>query len=302
MRVLLTGSSGQVGGELLRALRGFGEVIAANRTQMDLTDLKQVRKFIRATRPTLIINPAAYVNVDGAESEEKHARRINAEAPAVIAEEAKRLGAAVVHYSTNYVFDGCRADDYTEEDAPNPLNVYGCTKQAGEEAICTSGVAHLILRINFIYGLHGKNFLLTVRRLAQERKELRIVADQFGSPTWAQTVAQATVCALKTLQIPSDTTCLARWQIHGGLYHLSARGTTSFYGFAKSIFDQCSKDKKPVIIPVATSEYPLPAQRPAHAVLSSEKFMRTFCTLPAWDDDLRMFFSAQQQHDCKSQV
>lgn len=183
MKILVTGKTGQVGYELERSLQGLGEVVAVGRDQMDLSDLRQVRAVIRSVKPNLIINPAAYTAVDKAESEPGLAMRINGEAPAVMAEEARKLGAGIVHYSTDYVFDGSKETAYLETDPTCPVNVYGATKLAGEQAIQAAGVPHLILRTSWVYGVRGKNFLLTVMRLAAERDELRIVGDQFGSPT-----------------------------------------------------------------------------------------------------------------------
>lgn len=182
-RILLTGRTGQVGYELERSLQGLGEIIAVDRSRMNLADLDQVRDVIRTVKPNLIINPAAYTAVDNAESEPELAMRINGHAPAIMAEEAKKLGATMIHYSTDYVFDGTKTTPYTEDDPTCPINVYGHSKLAGEQAIQASGIPHLILRTSWVYGMRGKNFLLTMLRLAQERDELRIVADQHGSPT-----------------------------------------------------------------------------------------------------------------------
>ena len=192
MKILLTGKNGQVGYELERTLQSLGEVTAVDSDQMDLTNLDQVRAVIRSVKPGLIVNPAAYTAVDSAEAEPELAMRINGEAPGVMAEEAKRLGAAMIHYSTDYVFDGSKIGSYTEDDLPNPINVYGHTKLAGEQAVQAAGIPYLILRTSWVYGLRGKNFLLTVRRLMQERDELRIVADQHGTPTWCRTLADTT--------------------------------------------------------------------------------------------------------------
>jgi dTDP-4-dehydrorhamnose reductase len=246
MKILVTGRTGQVGYELERSLQGLGEVIAVNQDQMDLADFDAVRAVIREVRPGLIVNPAAYTAVDKAESEPELAMRINGEAPGVIAEEARKLGAAVIHYSTDYVFDGSKPGAYTEEDTPSPLNVYGRTKLAGEQAVQASGVPHLIFRTSWVYGARGRNFLLTVRRLAAERDELRIVDDQCGAPTWCRTIA--------------DTTA-----------HIVAHWST---------------ERKPVVVPIATKDYPLPARRPLNSVLSCKKLTDTFCQLPRWDNAL----------------
>lgn len=290
MKILLTGKTGQVGYELERTLQGLGEVVALDRQQMDLADLDQVRDAIRTIKPQLIINPAAYTAVDLAESNSDIAMRINAEAPEVMAAEAKKLGAAMIHYSTDYVFDGEKSGDYSETDTPNPQSAYGRSKLAGEQAIQAAGIPHLIFRTSWIYGLRGKNFLLTVQRLAQERDELRIVADQFGAPTWCRTLAEVTAHAMCQLQgggaqanIDHDT-----WSAHSGLYHVTAQGRTSWHGFTQAIIAHSSGLKKPLVTPIATQDYPLPAKRPQNSVLSSQRFMQTFCSLPEWDAALKL--------------
>ncbi len=293
MKILLTGKSGQVGHELERSLQGLGEIVAMDRSDMDLANLDQVRDVIRIVRPALIVNPAAYTAVDLAESEHDLAMRINAEAPAVMAEEAKSLGAALIHYSTDYVFDGTKTGSYVESDAPNPQNVYGKSKLAGERAIQDSGAPHLILRTSWVYGARGKNFLRTVQRLAQERDEMRIVADQFGAPTWCRTIAQATAYMVMKLQLHSKLRKQSRitdetWADYAGLYHLTAQGKTSWYGFAQAIVDHPSTARKIPVIPIATSDYPLPATRPQNSVLASDKMISAFCELPAWDAALKL--------------
>lgn len=276
-RILLTGTNGQVGYELARSLQGLGEVVALDRAAMDLSDLAQVRDVIRSLKPDLIVNPAAYTAVDKAESEPELAMRINGEAPGVMAEEAGRLGAAMIHYSTDYVFDGSKEGAYTEQDAPCPVSVYGRSKLAGEQAIEAAGIRHLILRTSWVYGMRGKNFLLTVLRLAQERDELRIVADQFGAPTWSRTIAEATA----RIVAGGD------WNAESGTYHLTAKGRTSWHGFTEAILDNATLAKKPVVTPIATADYPLPARRPANSVLSQQRFIDAFGELPAWDAALK---------------
>ncbi len=290
MKILLTGKTGQLGYELERTLQGLGDVVAVNRQQMDLTDPDQIRDVMRTVQPQLIINPAAYTAVDLAESNPDVAMRINAEAPAVMAHEARKLGAAMIHYSTDYVFDGDKPGSYSETDIPNPQSVYGLSKLAGEQAIQAAGIPHLILRTSWIYGLRGKNFLLTVQRLAQERDELRIVADQFGAPTWSRTLAEVTAHALAQLQsgIRHADLDLAAWAEHTGLYHVSAQGKTSWHGFTQAIIAHPTVLKKTQVTPIATLDYPLPAKRPLNSVLSCERFMNTFCSLPNWDDALKL--------------
>ena len=291
MKILLTGKTGQVGFQLERCLQGLGKVVAVNSAQMNLADLDQVRAVIREHKPDLIVNPAAYTAVDQAEREVELAMKVNGEAPGVIAEEAKKLGAALIHYSTDYVFDGSKQGAYAEDDATNPLNVYGSSKLAGEQAIAAVGVSHLILRTTWVYGMHGKNFLRTVMRLAQERDELRIVADQFGAPTWARTVADTTAHIVTRLQAgapPKDGLAQAAWEQHSGIYHLTAQGHTTWYGFTKAILNHPSIVKKPAVTPIRSEEYPVPARRPANSVLSCERLINTFCSLPQWDEALRL--------------
>lgn len=275
MKILLTGTNGQVGYELERSLQGLGEVIAVDRSQMDLADLRQVREVIRRIKPDLIVNPAAYTAVDQAEREPDLAMRINGEAPAVMAEEAKKIGAGIIHYSTDYVFDGTKASPYLESDPACPINVYGATKLAGEQAIQSAGVPHLILRTSWVYGMRGKNFLLTVMRLAQERDELRIVGDQFGAPTWCRTIADTTAQIIARLD----------GDIGGemaGIYHLTAQGGTSWYGFTEAILAHPSIVNRPVVTPIRTEEYPLPARRPRSSLLSAERLQLMDVHLPDW--------------------
>ena len=286
LKILLTGIHGQVGYELERSLQGLGQIIALDRHRMDLANLAQVRDVIRAVKPDLIVNPAAYTAVDQAEIEPELAMRINGEAPAVMAEEARRLGAAMIHYSTDYVFDGTRTTPYLETDPTCPVNMYGASKLAGEQAIRAAGIAHLILRTSWVYGMRGKNFLLTMLRLAQERAQLRIVADQHGAPTWCRTIADTTARIVAQSQGSPD----ARewWRQRSGTYHLTAQGQTTWFGFTQAILEHAGIAEKPVLVPIQSHEYPLPARRPSHSVLSSERLMTTFCSLPAWQDSLRL--------------
>jgi len=285
MKILLTGRSGQVGYELERSLQGIGEVVAVDRERMDLSDLDQVRSVIRAVKPQLIVNPAAYTAVDKAESEPELAFRINAEAPGVMAEEAKQLGAALVHYSTDYVFPGTEPGARKETDATGPANVYGASKLAGEQAITASGVPHLIFRTSWVYGMRGKNFLLTMLRLAKERDELRIVNDQHGAPTWSRTIADSTALVLAQ----AGQGGAAWWAAHSGVYHLSSQGQTTWFGFTEAILKQAGIDCR--LVPITTAEYPLPAKRPAFSVLSSQRLIEQFCSLPTWQEALRLSMS-----------
>jgi dTDP-4-dehydrorhamnose reductase len=284
MKILVTGRKGQVGYELMRSLQPLGEVIGMDRSEMDLADLDQVRDVIHRVRPGLIVNPAAYTAVDKAESEPELAMRVNGLAPGVMAEEAAKLGAALVHYSTDYVFDGTKQGAYTEDDTPCPINVYGRTKLAGEQAIAATGVAHLIFRTSWVYGMRGKNFLLTMMRLAAERDELRIVADQHGAPTWCRTIADTTASILAQASASRDSDMW--WCEHGGLYNLTAQGATTWHGFADALLDHAAK--KPALVPISAAEYPVPAARPTNSRLSCDALINCFCHLPQWRDALAL--------------
>jgi len=274
--ILLTGAAGQLGFELARLLTAHGEVEALDRAALDLADAHAVSAAVRRVRPQIIVNAAGYTAVDRAESEPALADAINARAPAVLADEAKRLDALLIHYSTDYVFDGNSREPYREEDQTKPLNVYGSSKLAGERAITAAGAAHLILRTSWIYGLHGQNFLLTMRRLAVTRDELRVVADQFGVPNWSRVLAEATASL-----VSRGPATLAK---KTGIYHLSGRGRASWFDFARAIFDDADR---PRVVPITTAEYPTPARRPASAVLATDKFEAAFgFALPDWHEML----------------
>ena len=295
-RILITGKNGQVGFELLNSLAGQGQVVAVGREQMDLSQPDSIRCVVRDIAPDLIINAAAYTAVDQAESEPELALAINGIAPGVLAEEAKRLCAVLIHYSTDYVFDGGKGMPYTEDDAPSPINVYGRTKLAGEQAVQAVDVPHLILRTSWVYGARGKNFLLTILRLARERDKLSIVDDQIGAPTWSRAIAEGTKDILKRLgygQPGFGDTCAER----SGIYNLSAAGQTSWHGFAAAILAQAERarpgesafaiERTPVLMPITTEQYPLPARRPRYSVLASAKLQRVFgVTLPDWKTSL----------------
>ena len=286
MKILVTGKTGQVGYELTRSLQGLGEIVAVDIAEMDLTKPDAVRDMIRTVKPNLIVNPAAYTAVDAAESDRDTAFAVNRDGPAALAEACARIGAPLIHYSTDYVYDGGKTGAYVEEDAPNPLNVYGKTKLAGEEAVRNAGIPHLIFRTSWVYGMRGKNFLLTVLRLAQERSELRIVADQHGAPTWCRTLADVTAHVVARMGAAPDQA--AWWERHAGLYHLTAQGQTTWHGFTEAIVRQASMPKKPNVVAIATSDYPAPAHRPVNSVLSCGKLIDTFCTLPKWDEALAL--------------
>lgn len=281
-RILLTGSKGQVGRALQQTLAQLGQVTALDRHALDLADRDAICKTVRECRPELIINAAAYTAVDRAETEADLAMAVNGIAPGVLAEEAKRLGAQLVHYSTDYVFDGSKPTPYTEADIPNPLNVYGKTKLAGEQAIRATGVAHHILRTSWVYAAEGANFLNTMLRLAKERPELRIVDDQTGAPTWARAIAELTTQILSAGLRGEDP--------RHGLYHLTATGAVTWFGFAQAILAEVQKTPGravPRLIPITTAEYPLPARRPANSRLDTSRLTETFGIRPApWQEML----------------
>jgi dTDP-4-dehydrorhamnose reductase len=255
LKVLLTGATGQVGWELRRTLAPLGEVRAFDRYGLDLADAPPIAAAVRAMQPDLIVNAAAYTAVDKAESERDIAFAVNATAPRVLAEEAKRIGAMLVHYSTDYVFDGEKASPYTEDDPTGPINVYGESKLAGERAIQASGCRHLILRTSWVYGPRGKNFFLTMRRLARERPELRVVDDQTGAPTSALAIAAATP---RLLEKGTE-----------GLYHMTAAGETTWCGFAREILKRTGLATPVAGIP--TKDYPTPARRPRNSRLDCSR-------------------------------
>lgn len=286
MKILLAGKNGQVGYELERSLQGVGQLRAVDRREMDLSDLNMVRAVLRDYQPDLIINAAAYTAVDQAESEPELAMRINAEAPAVMAEEAKALGAALIHYSTDYVFDGAGTAPYTESHPTGPINMYGKSKLAGEQAIAAAGIHHMILRTSWVYGLRGKNFLLTIQRLAQQRNLLRIVGDQTGSPTWCRTIADVTSHIVSQSCSAQDKQ--AWWDANSGIYHLTAQGSTSWAGFTRRILDNAPLATSVDVEDIRTEEYPLPARRPMYSVLSCSKLMERFGPLPEWDHALTL--------------
>jgi dTDP-4-dehydrorhamnose reductase len=290
-KILLTGKNGQIGWELQRTLAPLGDIVIVGHQEMDLADPDSIRKVIREVRPGLIVNAAAYTAVDKAESEPDLAIAINGVAPGIVAEEAKRLKAAIIHYSTDYVFDGTKERPYAEDDAPNPLNVYGKTKLAGERAIQATGAPYLILRTSWVYGARGRNFLLTVLRLARERDELKIVDDQIGAPTWSRLLAEVTsqIVAQSFSPLCRQATPI---QDVSGIYHAVSAGSTSWHGFAAKILECAAGHVLPAppkLVPIPTSGYPLPATRPRNSCLSNEKLMRTYgLTIPSWEESLAL--------------
>jgi dTDP-4-dehydrorhamnose reductase len=286
-RILIVGAAGQVGVELQHSFSGFGPIVAADLEStgldpVDLTDENQTRALVRRVQPDLILNAAAYTAVDRAESQPELAMAINATAPRILAEEALRLNALLVHYSTDYVFDGQKQQPWIETDEPNPLNVYGATKLAGEQAIQKTGGRYLIFRTSWVYGPHGNNFLLTMLRLARERDRLSIVDDQFGSPTTSIELARAT----RTIAEGVLAGRFGATQDWAGLYHMTCSDSTTWFGFAKAIYDCASARlhvKPPELTPLATKDYPTPARRPRNSVLSNRKLYDRFgVSLPSW--------------------
>jgi len=304
--ILLTGKTGQLGSELNRLLPKLGEVIAPDRTELDLREPEQIRQIMRNANPQLIVNAAAYTAVDAAETDEANALAVNAEAPRLLALEARKAGAMLVHFSTDYVFDGSTKAPYEETDPTNPINVYGKTKLAGEQAVRSSGVPHLIFRTAWIYATRGRNFLLTILRLATEREELKIVRDQVGAPTCAADIAAATAEILTNIYGRNDDA--STFSEISGTYHITAAGETTWYHFAKAILDEASHASQDLswfaaatqghpllarrIIPITTAEYGSRTPRPAYSVLSNSRLTQTFgITLPDWRTQLHKCFA-----------
>lgn len=288
MKVLINGRNGQVSHELQRRLGGVGELIVLGRDQLDLAQPDQIRRQVQNIRPDLIINAAAHTAVDLAESEPQAAFAINAIAPGILAEEALALDIPLIHYSTDYVFDGLKAGPYNEDDRPNPLGVYGKSKLAGEQAIRDVQGKHLILRTSWVYSTHGRNFLLTMQRLLQEKPELRVVADQIGAPTWAGTIANSTLALIEHWQANEE----ANW----GTYHLSAQGETSWFGFAQAIGEALRQQGKPcaALLPIPSSDYPTPAARPLNSRLDCSRLQRDWgVSQPDWQTALRECLTEQ---------
>ncbi len=289
MRILLTGKGGQVGHELRHALAPIAEVIAVGTHDCDFTDADAIEALVSRVRPHVIINPAAYTAVDKAESEPDRAAAINATAPGVLAKQAQRLDALLIHYSTDYVFDGTQSTPYTEADRPNPQSVYGATKLAGETAIQQQGARHLILRTSWVYGLHGQNFPKTMLRLATELETLNVVADQWGAPTSASLLANVTA------QLLTQPITAAQ----SGVYHVSASGRTNWHAYACRVIERARALGWPLKVPaqavnaIPTSAYPTPAKRPSSGCLNTTKFQETFgIHLPAWDREVDAFVNA----------
>ena len=292
-RILLTGASGQVGWELVKTLKPLGEVVAPARTEMDLANVESVRKMIRAVRPRWIVNPAAYTAVDKAESEPEVAFAINAEAVGVMGEEAQAIGAGVIHFSTDYVFDGLATAPYRETDSIGPVSVYGASKLAGERALGESGAGQIIFRTSWVYGAHGKNFLLTILKLARERDTLRVVADQYGSPTWSRDLARMTAEVIGQCEAEAQGYDLAIYLADTGqVYHAAGAGETTWYGFAAEAV-RLMREREPgvrfaEIEAIATAEYPTAAKRPANSRMNCERLKERFgWRMMDWKDSLQ---------------
>ena len=284
MKILLLGKNGQVGWELQRTLAPLAQVTAVDYPEINFTDAAGLRALVTENKPSVIVNAAAYTAVDKAESEPELCRQINAVAPGVLAEAAKKAGALMVHYSTDYIFDGTKTSPYAETDAPNPLGAYGRSKLEGDQAVKASGVDHLIFRLCWVYGARGQNFMLTMQRLAREREKLRVVGDQFGCPTWSRMIAEATTQALQRVLAGAD-----RSAFNGG-YHLAAGGQTNWHEFASRIIELMPETERKcrTVEKIATTEYPLPGKRPAYSVLDCGKLLKTFgLQLPDWQVSLR---------------
>jgi dTDP-4-dehydrorhamnose reductase len=303
--ILLTGKNGQVGGELLRLLAQLGEVVAPGREQLDLSKPGDIRRTILDVRPQLIVNAAAYTAVDQAETDQATAQAINQEAPGLMAVEAKKIGAILLHYSTDYIFDGTKKVPYDEADSANPINIYGKTKFAGEQAIRSSGVPHLIFRTGWVYATRGRNFLLAIVRLATEREELRIVSDQVGAPTCAADLAAATCKILGGISKRNRGQFV--FTEVSGTYHMSAAGQTTWYEFAQTILEEAVATRHDLawlsgatkrrqliaqrVIPISTEEFGSPTRRPAYSVLSNSHLMQSFgVALADWRSQLQRCF------------
>jgi dTDP-4-dehydrorhamnose reductase len=299
MNLLVTGPTGQVGRQLLSTLAPLGDVIPLDSHQCDLSRPEQLSPVIRDLRPDVIVNAAAYTAVDDAERDEALAATVNGTAVGVIAEEARRAGALLVHYSTDYVFDGRKDAPYTEDDPPCPINAYGRSKLAGEVAIREVGGAHLILRTSWVYDARGRNFLRTMLALLRERDELRIVADQIGAPTWAADIAQATAALIEAAAHER-----AEGRFASGLFHLTASGATSWHGFAAAILEGAARPallaagRAPRLVPIASEDYPRPAARPKNSRLSGDRLRQRFgIALPCWKEGLSLCLNEMAKHE-----
>lgn len=285
MRILITGCDGQVGWECERSLQVLGEIVGAARARCDFAQPRAIQTLIRAIRPDLIVNAAAYTAVDRAETEPDLAYAVNAVAPAILAEEAGRLGASLIHLSTDYVFDGAKPTAYAEDDPCNPLSVYGRTKLQGEEAVLASGTPALVLRTSWVYAMRGRNFLRTILRLAREREELHIVDDQLGAPTWARSISEG-IAAIVARAGHDRSTLAASLGTRGGLFHMTAAGRTSWFQFAQLLLERIADPQRKLrrLVPIPGSQYPTAARRPANSSLDNARLSQVWnVVLPPWD-------------------
>jgi dTDP-4-dehydrorhamnose reductase len=291
VKIVIVGRNGQLAWEANQRFQGLGQIVCVGRPELDLLDLNGVREEIRRIKPAVIVNAAAYTAVDQAESEPEAAMKINSEAPAAMAEEAKHLGALFITYSTDYVFDGKSAEGYRESDPTAPLNVYGASKLSGERAVEAVGGSYLVFRTSWVYGARGKNFLKTILKLAAEKSELRIVDDQVGAPTWSRDLADATKTIIEQLLTKSQSENIPIGEAlrdHRGIYHMTAAGKVSWYGFATAIVEEMqrrglSQGSLAKIMPIPSSEYPTPAVRPQNSRLCNDKLQNAFgVRLPQW--------------------
>jgi dTDP-4-dehydrorhamnose reductase len=290
VRLMITGATGQVGWELARSVQPLGELITLDRQRCDLSQPQTLATIVSEPRPDIIVNAAAYTAVDRAEADEAGAETVNGTAVGALAAAAREAGALLVHYSTDYVFDGEKTAPYTEDDPFNPINAYGRSKLSGEHAIRTSGCDFLILRTSWVYAARGQNFLRTVLRLARERNELRIVADQLGAPTWARNIADATTHIVRQAAAErADGTFVS------GVFHMTSSGSTSWHGFAALIIALAIREgllaaeKAPRLHAIRTEDYPLPAPRPKNSRLSGERLQERFgLALPDWECGLAL--------------
>lgn len=293
-RFLVTGEGGQVGEALRQTLAPLGEVVIPTIAELDLTDTAAIRRWMRDVRPRWVVNAAAHTAVDKAESEPGLAFAINATAPEVLAEEARKIGAAMVHYSTDYIFDGSKTSPWVETDAVGPLNVYGKSKLAGELAVSESGTAYFTFRTSWVYGATGNNFVRSILRLAREREHLRVVADQHGAPTWSFELARLTAEVIGQMErlAERDKCSISEAALPlSGVYHATGSGETTWYGFAARAIAEWQKRepnaKLATVEPIPTSEYPTPAKRPMNSRLDCSKLERTFgWRMPEWSDSL----------------
>lgn len=286
-RIVVIGSTGQVGWEVVRSLQGIGEVVALTRQHCDLDNPAEAARCITDIRPDIVINAAAYTAVDAAETDRETSRRVNADGPRELATVCKKSGATLIHYSTDYVFNGQGSRQYETNDCPDPLNHYGATKLAGEQAIQESGAQHLILRTSWVYGSRGKNFYTTMKRVLQQREEVRVVADQIGAPTWSRAIAAGTVAMIvKALSIRAHHVELGDRQ---GIYHLVNGGSCSWADFAEAIARQFAAPETGRIVRIKTAEYPTAAVRPLNSRLSSSRLFNDWgIAMPSWRESLEL--------------